>query len=320
MARSISRRAWLAGAAGATVLGGARPKGVLVDTHVHLFDPARFPYHPQATYQAPPAPLEAYLKFVAEAKIDHTIIVHPEPYQDDHRYLEYCFEHEPSRGFFKGTCLFDPITPDTPARMQALVKKLPNRIVALRIHEMLPAGQPPTASGPIKDRDLRHTAMKESWRAAQSLGLAIQMHFIPRFAPGIRDLATQFRDTPVILDHLARAGEGTPAEYDHVLELARLPRVYMKYSAVSYSSKQAYPYPDAKPIVRKAFDASGKSGVSCDHRAVPKSGARRVRYSLTPKRPLPQSNHSRKFESRQRRHFTTGHATTPFPRWRPRHE
>src|SRR5262249_25085668 len=65
----------------------------------------------------------------------------------------------------------------------------------------------------------------------------------------------QFRDMPVILDHLARAGQGTPAEYEQVLKLAQYPRVYMKYSGVGYSSKQPYPYADAKPIVRQAFDA-----------------------------------------------------------------
>src|SRR6266566_3700107 len=250
----LSRREWLLGAAG---VAAARPKGVLVDSHVHLFDPQRVPYHPAATYRPPAAPLEAYLKVVKEAGIDHTIVVHPEPYQDDHRYLEYCFEHEPSRGFVKGTCLFDPIAPDTPARMQALVKKLPGRIVALRIHENLTAGKPAAASGPIRDRDMRHPAMKETWRAAHSLGLAIQMHFIPRFATQIGELAAQFRDMPVILDHLARAGQGTPAEYELVLKLAQYPRVYMKYSAVNYSSKQPYPYPDAKPLVRKAYDAFG---------------------------------------------------------------
>src|SRR5437870_2662715 len=101
MAESFTRRSWLAGALG-TAAFASRPKGVLVDTHVHLFDPEKFPYHPQATYKPPAEPLEAYLKVVKEAGIDHTIVVHPEPYQDDHRYLEYCFEHEPSRGFFKG--------------------------------------------------------------------------------------------------------------------------------------------------------------------------------------------------------------------------
>lgn len=257
MPHCLSRRQWLAGALGASALCAAQPKGVLVDSHVHLFDPERVPYHPSATYRPPAAPLESYVRFAQEAKIRHTIIVHPEPYQDDHRYLEYCFANEPSRGFFKGTCLFDAIAADTPARMQALVKKLPNRIVALRIHEMRPAGKPATTIGPIKDRDLHHPAMKETWSAANSLGLAIQMHFIPRFAPQIGELAAQFRDIPIILDHLARAGQGTPAEYEQVLKLAEYPNVYMKYSGVNYSSRQDYPNLDARPLVRKAYQAFG---------------------------------------------------------------
>lgn len=259
MSNLLSRRTLLFAAAG--LRAAARPKGVLVDTHVHLFDPQRVPYHPAATYKPPAAPLEAYAQFAREAKIDHTVIVHPEPYQDDHRYLEYCFEHEPSPGFFKGTCLFDPIATDTPARMQALVRKMPGRIVALRIHENLKAGKPATSSGPIRDRDLHHPAMKATWQAAHSLGLAIQMHLIPRFAPQIGELAAQFRGMPIILDHLARAGQGTPAEYEQVLKLAQYPLVYMKYSALNYSSKQPYPYADAKPLVRNAFDAFGAERV-----------------------------------------------------------
>jgi predicted TIM-barrel fold metal-dependent hydrolase len=261
MSDSLSRRRWLAGALGLAAMGAGRPKGTLVDSHVHLFDPKRFPYHKSATYQPPAATLESYSAFVKEAGIEHAVIVHPEPYQDDHAYLEYCFAHEPSRGFFKGTCLFDPIAANTPARMAALVKKAPGRIVALRIHENLAAGKPATTSGAIRDRDLRHPAMKQTWRAAHELGLAIQMHFIPRFAPQIGELASQFRDMPVILDHLARSGQGTSAEFEQVLKLSQYPRVYMKYSGVSYSSKQPYPHADARPVVRKVYDAFGSGRI-----------------------------------------------------------
>jgi predicted TIM-barrel fold metal-dependent hydrolase len=237
----------------------ARPKGLLVDTHIHLFaeEQARFPYHANATYRPPAQPLEPYLDFVRRAAIDHTIIVHPEPYQDDHRYLEHCFAHEPRRGFFKGTCLFDPIAPDTPARIAALRKRHPGRIVALRIHMNLDPAKPPSASGAIRDRDLRHPAMAETWRACAAMGLAVQMHFIPAYAGRIGELAARFRDMPVILDHLARAGQGTPAEYNEVLKLARLPRVYMKFSGVRYSSRQDHPYRDVKPLVRRTYDAFG---------------------------------------------------------------
>lgn len=237
----------------------ARPGGVIVDSHIHLFagDSAKFPYAKNAPYRPEPLTLETYTRFAREAGIHHAIIVHPEPYQDDHRYLEHCLNNEPSPGFFKGTCLFDPTAPDTPSRMEALVKRNPGRIVALRIHEMRSCAAPPSDSGPIKDRDLRHPAMKAAWKKAESLGLAIQMHFIPCHAPQIREMAEQFPGVTVILDHLARAGQGTAEEYVEVLRLARLKRVIMKYSGVAYSSKAPYPHRDAKPLVRRVYDAFG---------------------------------------------------------------
>ena len=259
-ATHLSRREILAAAClVAPALGAPRPAGVLIDTHVHLFaaDQARFPYHPKGPYKPPPQPLESYLAFASEAKIDHVVIVHPEPYQDDHRYLEYCFANEPSPQFFKGTCLFDPIAPETPSRMEALVRKYPDRIVALRVHEMHKPGSPYSTSGAIKDRDMRSAAMKATWRKAQELGLSIQMHFLPYYAPRISELAARMPKLPIILDHMARAGQGTPAEFTAVLKLAKYPRVYMKYSGIAYSSKQGYPFADAKPLVRRAFDAFG---------------------------------------------------------------
>lgn len=234
---------------------GNRP---LIDTHIHLFDPKRFPYHTNAAYQAPPSPLEPYLRFVNEAGIDHVIVVHPEPYQDDHRYLEYCFAHEPSPMFFKGTCLFDPIAPETPDRMAELVKRNPKRIVALRIHTNRTEGSPPTTSGPIRDRDLKHPAVRQTIRKAQDLGLGIQMHMIPLHAPEIAALAKEFSSTPFFIDHLARSAQGTSEQYKKVLEMGGYGNVYMKFSGWAYSSKEkSPPFGDAKPLVRRTFDAFG---------------------------------------------------------------
>jgi predicted TIM-barrel fold metal-dependent hydrolase len=70
-------------------------------------------------------------------------------------------------------------------------------------------------------------------------------------------LASEFSGTAVVLDHLARAGQGTAAQYGEVLKLARLPRVYMKFSGLEYSSKQPYPYLDLRPLVRRTYDAFG---------------------------------------------------------------
>jgi len=257
-----TRRVFLAAAAGAPWIAGAvmaRPPGLLIDTHVHLFsgDPQKFPYAANAPYQPKPAPLEPYLKFVAEAGIDHVVIVHPEPYQDDHRYLEYCFANEQPKGLFKGTCLFDPISPETPSRMEALVKRNPGRLVALRIHQMGEPGSAPTRSGPIGGRDMSSAAMDRTWNKAAQLGLAIQMHFVPYYAPQIEEQARRHSGIGIVLDHLGRAGMGSPAEFERVLALAKLPNVYLKVSALNYSSKEKAPYRDARPMVRRAYDAFG---------------------------------------------------------------
>jgi predicted TIM-barrel fold metal-dependent hydrolase len=250
-----TRRRFLAASAGLAAPG--RP-GV-IDSHIHLFaaDQKRFPYHPNATYRPPAQTLEDYVAFARAAGLAHAVIVHPEPYQDDHRYLEYCFAHEPSRGFFKGTCLFDPVADDTPARMAALVKKLPGRIVGLRIHRTQDAKLPPTTSGPIRDRDLGSPALRATVRRAGELGLAIQFHLSPYAAPQVAALADEFGGATMILDHLGRARYGTPDEYTEVLRLARFPKMIMKFSALGYSSRQDYPYDDARPLVRRVWDAFG---------------------------------------------------------------
>jgi hypothetical protein len=115
MGNAVTRREALLGlTASATLL--AAPAPLTIETHVHLFDPERVPYAPDAPYKPAAYTLKDHVKLVEAASLAHSIIVHPEPYQDDHRYLEYCFAHEPRPGYFKGTCLFDPLREDTPRR------------------------------------------------------------------------------------------------------------------------------------------------------------------------------------------------------------
>jgi L-fuconolactonase len=249
----ISRRQALA------VMGGAlasragavtRPKGYLVENSLHMFaeDLKRFPGHPNGPYQPRPNSLEKYIAFVQEAKLDHTVLIHPEPYQDDHSYVEYCFTKEPRPGYFKGTCLFDPVDPKTPARIEDLTKRNPNRIVAMRLHEIRGRDQPPTKTGTIRDRDLGAPEMKNTWRKIQQLGMAIQIQVLPYFAKPLGELAAGFPETPVLIDHLGWHTRGTPAEYEDVIKLAKLPRVYIKVTILG---------PESKAILRRVYDAFG---------------------------------------------------------------
>ncbi|HKE20756.1 MAG TPA: amidohydrolase family protein [Bryobacteraceae bacterium] len=249
----ISRRHALAAMAATLAAGpaaAARPARYLVENSLHMFaaDLKRFPAHPNAPYQPRPNSLEEYIAFVREAKLDHTVLVHPEPYQDDHRYIEYCFTQEPSPGYFKGTCLFDPIDPKTPARIGELTRRFPNRFVAMRIHEVQGRNEPYTKSGTIRGRDLGAPEMKNTWRKLQQLGLAVQFQLVPYFAKPIGELAAGFPDTTVLIDHLGWHTRGTPAEYEDVLKLAKLPHVYMKVTILG---------PESKAVLRRVYDTYG---------------------------------------------------------------
>ena len=129
----------------------------------------------------------------------------------------------------------------------------------MRIHETHEAGTPSTISGLIRDRDLKDPQMAVTWRAAHELGLGIQVHCIRITRRPSGNSRASSPDTPVIIDHLARPGQGTPEEYEQVLKLAQMPRVYMKYTktGVASASKQPFPHQDAKPLVKRVYQAFG---------------------------------------------------------------
>ena len=80
------------------------------------------------------------------------------------------------------------------------------------------------------------------------MGLAVQVHFEPRYAPGFEPLIREFPGMAVIIDHLGRPFQGTPEEYDVVLGWARLPNTVMKLS--SLPRREEYPHRDVGPIVK----------------------------------------------------------------------
>jgi len=44
--------------------------------------------------------------------------------------------------------------------------------------------------------------LRELWRKRADLGLMVQLHFEPRWAPGFEPLIQEFPGTTVIIDHL----------------------------------------------------------------------------------------------------------------------
>lgn len=227
------------------VAAGNAERVPVVDTHLHCFagkDNAKFPYHKDAPYKPDDAATpEHLLGCMKEAGVDFAVVVHAEPYQDDHRYLEHCLTV--GKGKLKGTCLLFADRADTPAKLKELAKKLP--LVAARVHAYNPERLPPFGK----------PELKALWKAATEAGIAVQLHFEPKYAEGFEPLIKEFADTRVFIDHLGRPNQGTEKEYAVVLKWAKYEKVVMKLSAVP--SKNSYPHRDPQPIVKQLTEAFG---------------------------------------------------------------
>lgn len=217
----------------------------IVDTHLHCFaglKDERFPYHAEAPYQpADPATPEHLLACMEGAGVTHAIVVHPEPYQDDHRYLEHCLAV--GKGKLKGTVLVFADRPNMEVQLRTLAKALP--IVAVRIHAYNPDRLPPFGK----------PELKQLWTLAGDLGLAVQLHFEPRYAPGFEPYIQEFPKVRVLIDHLGRPFQGTAKEHAVVLGWAKYDHVVMKLSSVP--NRLMYPHRDATPVVKQLTDAYG---------------------------------------------------------------
>src|SRR5688572_13382281 len=182
-------------------------KPLRIDTHLHCFAgaaDARFPYHDKGPYKPEkPATPEHLLDCMKQAGVDYAVVVHPEPYQDDHRYLEHCLEV--GKGKLKGTILVFADREGSLEKLPDLAKRLP--VLTTRIHAYSPDRLPPFGK----------PELKRLWSLATDHGLAIQLHFEPRYAPGFEPLIREFKDTKVIIDHMGRPMQGTPAEHAAVI-------------------------------------------------------------------------------------------------------
>ena len=244
----MNRRTFLRSAA-ATVTAlptlAAVPRAPIVDTHTHCFAgkaDARFPYHPRGTYQPElPTSPEFLLKLMDGAGVDFAIVVHPEPYQDDHRYLEHCLAV--GKGRLKGTLLVFCDRPGSMEKLPDLAKRLP--VVTARIHAFQADRLPPFGK----------PELRQLWKLASDHGLAVQLHFTPEHAAGFEPLIREFQQTRVIVDHLGRPFQGTAAEHDRVVRWADFPNVVMKLS--SLPPADAKDAADLPAVIRKLADAYG---------------------------------------------------------------
>jgi predicted TIM-barrel fold metal-dependent hydrolase len=226
---------------------------MIIEWNAHMFSSHtdRYPFHPQAAYVPSaemllPDPLAAYMAHMDAEGIDRAVLVHPEPYGDDHRLVLDCLAREPAR--FLGTSLFYPYDEDAPEKLSALVQKQP-KIISTRFHAH--------RGKEIYLRSFAEPGVHSLWQAAANLGLIVELHIGPDYAAEAADLVQRYPDCIVLIDHLAEPHMGNAVDFAHVLALAQYDNVYMKLSGLNHFATDAPLYESAKRFTRWVVEAFG---------------------------------------------------------------
>lgn len=227
---------------------------MIIEWNAHMFssDTDRYPFHERAAYTPREEmrfddPLADYLQRMDEHGIDRAVLVHPEPYGDDHRLALDCVAARPD--LFKTTALFYPKDDTAPTKLRELVASNPDAIVAFRFH---------AHEGKREYLDSFDDAnVIELWKTAGELGLIVELHIGPDYAAQASRLATKFPDFTVLVDHMAEAKYGNGPDYSDVLRMSELDNVYMKFSGLNHYAADEPTYESVVPFSRWVADAFG---------------------------------------------------------------
>ncbi len=214
-----------------------------IDCHMHVFDPARFPYDPRIAYHPSGQEVGTPAQFryvMATYGVTHSVIVQPNSgYGGDNA----CLLDTIARGGckFKGIAIIDFDADEA-------------KLCDLKSRSILGAAFNPTFHGTDYYRESEGLVRR---LADHDMFLQIQSEFdqLLMFMPWIEKLPLR-----VLIDHCGRPtpekGLNQPG-FAALLRLADTGRVSVKLSGFSKFSRTGYPFDDCMPFVRAIVSAFG---------------------------------------------------------------
>jgi predicted TIM-barrel fold metal-dependent hydrolase len=257
----LTRRTMLAsvGAAGASVIalrmgaafGAAStvrtavdfdvPRGAC-DCHVHVFDPAHYPYVSERAYTPPEASVADLRDLQAALRFDRVVIVQPSVYGTDNSCTLDAIRRLGPRA--RGVAVIDKSTPAA-----ALDEMAASGVRGVRLNFETAGESDPSAIKRHLDA-VGEQLRGRNWHVQFNTNLSVVAALKDHLA------ALPF---PVVLDHFARAkaalGPSQPG-FDALLELVKSGRAYVKISAAYRISEKAPDFPDAPPIAQTIVAAN----------------------------------------------------------------
>jgi predicted TIM-barrel fold metal-dependent hydrolase len=223
-----------------------------IDAHVHVWTPDTGKYPLAAGFKKEnmkPASFtaEELFKHCKPAGVGRINLIQMSFYGFDNSYMLDTIARYPD--IFVGTAVINPLGDDPAREMDALAKK---GVRAFRIHPRL-------ASEPI-EKWLRPEGYKKMFAAGARNNQAMACLIDANALPEVERMCSEFPDTPVIIDHLARIGaDGVirDADVDRLCGLAKHKRVMVKVGAFYALGKKKAPYDDLGPMIKKVVAAFG---------------------------------------------------------------
>jgi predicted TIM-barrel fold metal-dependent hydrolase len=217
------------------------PRGAC-DCHVHVFDPARFPYDGERVYTPPEASLDNLRNLQAALGFDRVVIVAPSVYGTDN------------------SCTIDAVR-QLGARARGVVV-LDRSVTAAQLDEMAAVGVRGVRV------NLESTQSTDATAAKRAIGVVAKklrgrdwhIQFDTRLSV-INVLKDEIASLPfpVVFSHFGRAraalGTSQPG-FDDLLELIKSGRVYVKISAPDRTSDRRPDFPDVAPLARAIVEAN----------------------------------------------------------------
>ena len=212
-----------------------------IDSHCHVLDPARFPYAPDVAYR--PAGqeqggIDEYLQVMEAYGIRHALLVGPNSgYGTDNRCLLDALARAPGR--LKGIAFVGLDTRGDELRaLQA------QGVIGLALNATVLGVEHCLRAGPLLDR-------------AGALGLLLSLQVEHDQLVALRALVED-SGVRTLIDHGGRpdASRGVDQPgFQALLAMARNGRTAVKLSGYQKFSRQAAPWPDARPFVDVLIDA-----------------------------------------------------------------
>lgn len=212
------------------------------DCHVHVFDPARFPYAAERSYTPGPAAVADLAAFEKRIGVERVVLVQPSSYGTDNSCLIDALRRLGRQA--RGVAVVDPLRV-TPAQIDMLHEA---GVRAIRLNLEVKGEH---------DAERTKAVIAAALNVVAGPKWAIQIYADLGLIERVADTIAQ-APTPFVLDHFgglkAEKGSRQPG-FETLLGLLRNASVHVKLSAPYRASRQAS-YADLAPFARSLIEAA----------------------------------------------------------------